>query len=136
MSTPTPNEPRYFRVERAASDKPANEPRYFRVERAASDKPASQFASVTPRSSKPADKPADQRGSMTCQPGNVWRGRLFISRRQVGCAIDTLAAIAREDHRPDKRDADAKAELAEHIGRWIDKLQTLARDLDAHDLDG
>jgi hypothetical protein len=119
MSTPTPDEPRYFRVERAASDKPA-----------------SQFASVTPRSSKPADKPADQRGSMTCQPGDVWRGRLFISRRQVGCAIDTLAAIAREDHRPDKRDADAKAELAEHIGRWIDKLQTLARDLDAHDLDG
>ena len=89
-----------------------------------------------------SDKPATKRGRVTPQSGNYWRTRLSLVAREVnnGIArlnndIANLAAIAAQEHRPDKLEADAKSRLAEQIPRWIDTLQAIARNLDAHDLD-
>jgi len=82
-----------------------------------------------------SDKPATKRGRVTPQSGNYWRTRLSLVAREVNNGIANLAAIAAEEHQPDKLEADAKTKLAEQIPRWIDTLQAIARNLDAHDLD-
>jgi hypothetical protein len=58
-----------------------------------------------------------------------------MAAHSADVAIDQLAGIAREKHRHDELEADAKAEVAKRIERSIDSLRATLRDLDSQDLD-
>jgi hypothetical protein len=88
------------------------------------------WAEVVANKAKSAEAEPPRPPRSRAQSARDWAARLHIAARAARLDIDTVAAIAREEHQPGKPATDAKTQLAEDIKRCITTLQTIARNLE------